>query len=256
MINCETIASVTNWSCTPAGAAAVRAVSPFGLADGGQHIAFYIGCPTPETFFLTDACETAIFAEQLGITLSKARMDVLNRTPGVSRARFEADWSIEATGTIQGLQSALWDAAKLALALSFKADQWQPKFAEAKFRSVVLAELRTQLGLERVLEQVRVRGASGHEIEFPIGVKRDDGAMLFVQPVALDNGKINWPTVYEVQGKLFDLKAASDIENRLTVIEEGAAPDEFNRAVNFLSLSSRVRTLPQLTQHGGLKFRL
>ncbi|MBV8046706.1 MAG: hypothetical protein JO171_06115 [Paludibacterium sp.] len=246
MINCETIARITGWSCVSAGQSAVHAVSPFSLAEGGQHIAFYIGCPTPETFFLTDACETAIFAEQLGIVLSKARLDVLNRTPGVSFAKFEADWSIEATGPLQELQSALWDASKLALALSFRSEKWRPRFAEAKFRAIVLAELRAQLGLERVLEQVRVRGASGHEIEFPIGVRRNDGAMLFVQPVALDNGKLNWPSIYEAQGKLFDLKAASEIENRLTIIEEGAAPDEFNRAINFLSLSSRVRTLGQV----------
>jgi hypothetical protein len=243
VITCETIASATGWSCVAAGDASVRAVSPFGLSDGGQHIGFYIGCPTPGTFFLTDACETAIFAEQLGVVLSKARLDLLNRTPGVSRARFEADWSIEATGSLPELQGALWDAAKLALALSFRTDHWRPKFAEAKFRSTVLAELRAQFGVQRVLEQVRVRGASGHEIAFPIGVTRDDGAMIFVQPIALDNGKLNWPAVYEAQGKLFDLKAASDIENRLTVIEEGAAADEFSRAVNFLSLSSKVRTL-------------
>lgn len=246
MINCETIASVTGWSCADAGNASVRVVSPFGLLDGGQHVAFYVGCPTPETFFLTDACETAIFAEQLGIVLSKSHLEMLNRTPGVSRAKFEADWSIEATGSLQELQSALWDAVKLAMSLSFRTDKWRPRFAEAKFRTVVLAELRAQLGLERVLEQVRVRGASGHEIEFPIGVRRNDGEMLYVQPVALDNGKLNWPTVYEAQGKLFDLKAASEVENRLTVIEEGAAPDEFSRAVNFLSLSSRVRTLPEI----------
>ena len=246
MTSRETIASVTHWTCVPAGDKAVRAVSPFSLLDAGQHIAFYIGCPTAETFFLTDACEIAIFAEQSGIVLSRARLEVLNATPGVHHAKFEADWSIEATGAFQELRGALWDASKLAFALSFQADKWRPKYAEAKFKTTVLVELRAQFGFERVMEQVRIRGASGHEIEFPIGIKRLDGGMLFVQPVALDNGKLNWPTIYEAQGKLVDLKAASDVENRLTIIEEGAAQDDFERALNFLSLSSKVRTLPQI----------
>ncbi|MGV7208709.1 DUF1828 domain-containing protein [Oxalobacteraceae bacterium A2-2] len=187
-----------------------------------------------------------MIAEQSGVVLSKARFEGLNRTPGIRMAKFEADWSIEASGPVSQLQCALWDALKLALALSFRSEKWQTKFAEAKFRALVLAELQAQLGLERVLEQVRVRGASGHEIEFPIGVKCKDGTMLFVQPVALDDGKLNWPTIYEVQGKLFDLKAASDIENRLTVIEEGAMPEEFGMAVHFLGLSSKVRTLSEV----------
>lgn len=246
MIKCETLANATGWSCVPAGETSVRAVSPFGLTEGGQHIAFYVGCPTPETFFLTDAGETAAFAEQTGVVPGKARLAALNRTPGATRARFEADSSIEATGALHELQGALWDAAKLALALSFKTEKWRPKFGDAKFRAVVLAELRAQLGAERVLEQVRVRGASGHEIEFPIGITRQDGAMLFVQPIALDHGKLDWQTVYEAQGKLFDVKAASDVENRLTVIEEGASAEDFSRAVNFLSLSSKVRTLREV----------
>lgn len=242
-MNCAKIAALTRWECSPSGTASVRAVAPITLGEGGQHIAFYIAQPSPDTFYLTDACETAIYAEQLGISLTKSRLESLNRTPGVELAEFEIDWSIEASGSLNHLHLALWDAVKLALALSFKSHAWRPKFAQAKFQAIVLHELEAQLGAERVIRQARVQGASGHMIDFPMGIKRPEGGLVYVQPVALDNGKINWPSIYEFHGKLFDVKAASEIDNRIAVIESGAPAIEFGRAANFLATSATVLTL-------------
>lgn len=245
-MNCEKLTSITRWHCTPSGIASVRAVSPISLGEGGQHIAFFIAQPTPDSFYLTDACETAIHAEQMGISLTKARLDSLNRTPGIELAEFAIDWSIEASGPLSGLPLALWDAVKLALALSFKSRAWQPKYAQAKFQAIVLQELEAQLGTEKIMRQVRIQGSSGHMIDFPMGIKRDNGGLIYVQPVALDNGKINWPSIYEFHGKLFDVKAASDIDNRLAVIESGASAIEYGRASSFLGQAAPVITIDDI----------
>lgn len=109
-MNCEKLAAITGWQCAPAGMRSVRAVSPIPLGDGGQLIAFYISQPSDSTFYLTDASETAIHAEQEGVILNKGRIDSLNRTFGVSMAEFGSDFSIEASGTLDALQGALWDA--------------------------------------------------------------------------------------------------------------------------------------------------
>lgn len=243
-MNCTTLESITQWHCRPSGRASIRATAPFTLGEGGPHVAFYIAQPSPDTFYITDACETAMFAEQMGIALRKNRLDSLNQTAGVTLAAFGEDWSIEASGPIALLQRALWDAAKLALALSFKSKSWQPKFAQAKFQAIVVKELEAQLGADRIIRQAKVQGVSGHTIEFPAAiVSRKSGMPIFVQPVAMENDKVNWPAVYEFHGKLFDVKAASDVANRIAVIERGATPLEFGRAANFLGNAAKVITL-------------
>lgn len=245
-MNCEKLAAITGWQCSPAGMRSVRAVAPIPLSDGGQLIAFYISQPSDSTFYLTDACETAMHAEQEGIVLNKSRTDSLNRTFGVSMAEFGSDFSIEASGTLDCLQGALWDAVKLALALSYKTVSWRPKFAQAKFQSIVRRELQAQLGMERVMSSVRVQGASGHMIEFPISIKQKNGQLIYVQPIALENGKISWPAIYEAHGKLFDVKVASEIENRIAVLESGAPSVDFGRAASFVAHAASVHTLDDL----------
>lgn len=242
-MNCSKIELLTRWTCAPSGIGSVRAVSPIPMADGGQ-IAFYIAQPTESTFYLTDACETAIYADQLGLGLNKKKLETLNRTPGIALAQFDLnDWSIEATGQIGDLPAALWDSVKLALAMSFKSEAWRPKFDQAKFQALVINELEAQLGADRVIRQVRVQGASGHTIEFPVGIRSQESGLIYVQPVALDDTKVNWPSIYEFHGKLFDVKLASEIDNRLAIIETGAAELEFGRAANFLANAANVLTL-------------
>jgi hypothetical protein len=242
-MNCAKLLASTGWSCTPSGVRAIRAVAPFTLGINGQCAAFYIAQPSDDTFYLTDACETAVHAEQHGIVLSKKRMQALNSTSGVTLAQFDAEGSIVASGPIDEMQSALWDAAKLAIALSFKTDKWKPKFAQEKFQATVLAEFEVQLGAERIIRDAKVQGASGHTIGFPIGVKLTNGLISFVQPIALESGKINWAMVYQAHGKFFDVKAASDVDNRIAIIEDGAAKLEFGRVANFLSEAASVHTL-------------
>lgn len=248
-MNCATLESITQWHCRPSGRESIRATAPFTLGEGGQHVAFYIAQPSPESFYITDACETAMYAEQMGIALRKNRLDSLNQISGVTLAKFSDDWSIEATGPIGLLHRALWDAAKLALALSFKTKSWQPKFAQAKFQALVVEELEVQLGAERIIRQAKVQGVSGHTIEFPAAIlSAKSGVPIFVQPVALENDKVNWPAVYEFHGKLFDVKAASEVANRIAVIERGATALEFGRAANFLGNAAKVITLDGISQ--------
>lgn len=256
-MNCATLASITSWQCYPSGQASVRAIAPFTLGDGGQHAAFYVAQPTPETFYVTDACETAMFAEQMGMGLNKNRLNSINQTFGVKLAKFGEDWSIEASGPIALLQRALWDCAKLAMALSFKTTAWQPKFAQAKFQAIVVQELEAQFGMERVIRQAKVQGASGHTIEFPAAVIIPNSRFpIYVQPVALDNDKINWPAVYEFHGKLFDVKIASDLKNRIAVIEKGATSLDLGRAANFLGNAARVITLDDIIGQRLMDFSL
>jgi len=242
-MDCTEIAASTGWECAPAGIRAIRATSPLTLGEDGHHAAFYIATPSDGSFFLTDASETAMHAEQHGVALSKKRFHTLNRTFGVGMARFADDGSIVAEGSVEKLQSALWDAVKLAMSLSFKTPEWRPKFAQAKFQATVFQVLQAQLGAELVIKDAKIQGASGNQIAFPIAVKRADGNLSFIQPIALENEKLNWAVIYQAHGKFFDVMAASEINNRMAIIEDGAKTGDFGRAANFLRPAAEVRTL-------------
>lgn len=242
-MNCTQLLISTGWRCAPSGVSAVRAVAPFTLGTDGQRAAFYIAQPSDNTFYLTDGCETAVHAEQHGIVLTKKRFDTLNSTSGVTLAQFDSEGSIVASGAIEDMPSALWDAVKLAMALSFKNEKWRPKFEQARFQAIVLAELEAQLGADRVLREIKANGASGHSVAFPIGVRRTDGLVSVIQPIALDGGKINWSLVYQAHGKFFDVKGASEVANRIAIIQTGASQLEFGRVAHFLSEAAAVHTL-------------
>ena len=84
-------------------------------------------------------------------------------------------------------------------------------------------------------------------IEFPIAIKRKTRPLIYVQPVALDNKRVSWPSIYEFHGKLFDLKTASQVENRVTIIETNANSSvEFDRARDFLANASTVYTSDEI----------
>ena len=133
----STFLEASGWTVLPAGEHAIRAVSPMTLGLDGQHAAFFIARPDDASFYLTDACETAMHAASYGIDVAAKRIDILNETPGVSLAHFDKSGAIVASGPNEQLQEALWDAVKLAMALSFQCAKWMPRFSQLRFRAQV-----------------------------------------------------------------------------------------------------------------------
>src|SRR3546814_11210858 len=102
----------------PAGDRAVRAVTPVPMGLDGQHGAFFIARPDVQSFYLTDAGAAAMHAAAYGIELNAKRLELLNQAPGLSLARFDKTGAIIADGPSPSLYDALWEAAKIATALS------------------------------------------------------------------------------------------------------------------------------------------
>ena len=69
----STFLEASGWTVLPAGEHAIRAISPMTLGLDGQHAAFFIAHPDESTFYLTDACETAMHASSYGIDLAAKR---------------------------------------------------------------------------------------------------------------------------------------------------------------------------------------
>lgn len=241
-MKCVDIINATGWTCSPNGEGSVRATAPFSIDNDGQLVSFYIVQIEGDNFYLTDAYETAMYAEHLGVRLNKQRIEVLNRTYSVKSAMFDECGCIVASGKMEDLDEALWDAVKLTFSLAFKKEKWQPKFNQEKFSSIVYKELSAQLGAERIVRKAKIKASSGNTIEFPIGVKREDGNTTFVNPLALENNKFGWPLVYQLHGKFSDVKAISDINNRFVILEQGGEKVETGRVTSFLSQSASVHT--------------
>lgn len=245
MMNCEQLSDITGWDCKPSGERSVLAISPFTLGNDGQHAAFYLALPDDNSFFITDAGQTAMHAAAHGIDLQKNRLDTLNVTYGVGLARFAGDGSIVAHGALGDAQEALWDAVKLAMSLSFNSRKWAPKLDQMRFRALVEKALSESVGMNRVLKGYKVQGISGHMVEFPFAVKSANDELFYLEPIALSNQKIDWAHVYQVHGKLSDVKQADEKGNRVIIFEDGAPPLEYGRAVTLLAQTASIKTLTE-----------
>ncbi len=244
-MDCQQLLEITGWDCRPAGTRAVRAISPLTLGNDGQHAAFYLAQPDDQTFFITDAGETAMHAAAHGVEITSARINTLNATNGVAAAKFSQSGEITAIGPIGEIQTALWDAVKLALSLSFSSDKWAPKLDQVRFRALVERILIESAGPDRLLKNYRVQGISGHNAEFPFALKAANDQLFLIEPIALVYEKIDWAHVYQVHGKLSDVKQANDEAQRIVIFQEGASDVEFGRAATLLAQSAAIKTLSQ-----------
>ncbi|MCD0504053.1 DUF1828 domain-containing protein [Bordetella petrii] len=232
------------WTVLPAGDHAVCAITPVAMGLDGQHAAFFIARPDDETFCLTDAGESAMHAASYGVELNAKRLDQLNQAPGITLARFDKSGAIVASGPAGQLQQALWEAVKLATALACQCPQWMPKFSRLRFRAEVGRALADAVG-NRLIQGAKAQASSGHIAEFAYAVRSAAGASLtYIEPIGLKSGKkMDWAQVYQTHGKMADVKMADSNNSRLVILEEGAAAEEFNKAVSILEQSATVRPL-------------
>ncbi|MFU1980114.1 DUF1828 domain-containing protein [Bordetella hinzii] len=235
----------SGWTVIPAGERAIRAIAPMTLGLDGQHAAFFIAYPDDDSFYLTDAGETAMHAAVYGIELVAKRLEVLNQTPGVTLAGFDDGGAIVASGPKAQLQEALWDAVKLAMALSFQCAKWMPKFSRLRFRAQVGRTLHDALGANRLIKGARAKGSSGHAADFAFAVRAEqNNSLTYIEPIALKAGKkVDWTQIYQTHGKMSDVKMADARNARLVILEDGASAEEFKKATAILEQSALVRTL-------------
>jgi hypothetical protein len=245
MMDSQSVLSITGWDCRPSGVRSVLAISPFTLGNDGQHAAFYLAQPDDSSFFITDAGQAAMHASAHGVDLPKARLDLLNATHGVSLAQIGVDGAITARGPIADAQEALWDAVKIAMSLSFNSRKWAPKLDQMRFRALVEKTLIETVGSMRILKSVKVQAMTGHTVEFPFAIKSANESLFYLEPIALSNEKIDWAHVYQVHGKLSDVKQADETMHRVVIFEDGAPAIEFGRAATLLAQSASIKTLTE-----------
>ena len=241
MMISDHLQTLTTWQVIQAGENAVRIASPFTYGDDGACITFSIFQPSPNSFFLSDDGASIMQAAIFGTEMDKKKLLSLNQTAGVHYAQFAENGEIQASGSWQVLQFALFDAAKLALALSFRLPKWLPKFNQMRFRNLVESTLRRDIPAQNIVKDYKTTGISGHQLVFPFALTTPERNVL-IEPIALKDGKIDWASVYQAHGKFSDLKRL-DTHNKRLAILEGDETSEYGAAATVLGDSCHVRTL-------------
>lgn len=227
----------------PTGRNTLHVHAPVTLGRDGQHVSFFVLEDSPGRFYLTDSHTTAMHAMDHGAKLTPSRLQKIGQIPGAHRAKISMDGEITAEGDASGLQLALWDALRLALAISDNEVNWIPKTRQERFATQVARSLRLHLPEGSIVSKPKLLGVSGHQIEFPLGVLLPHGGIRAIQPIGVsDEHTIDWGYLYQSSGKLVDFKKAStpDVNNRVVVLEDGAPAEELGRAATVLSDSARV----------------
>lgn len=237
-MNTEALKTLTTWHAVQSNADSVTLISPSSFGDDGACISFTV-IFRKGSFALTDFAEHTYLAESLGAKITKDRLLKLNETTGVHYAHFTEQGEITATGTEELLQFALFDALKLALSLSFKMDQWLPKLREQKFRDDVELALRRNIPDKKIKTDIKVVGMTGHPINIPLAVETDK-KLIYIEPIAVPDGRIDWQRIYAAHGKFTDIKHSDDINKRLTIIEAGKT-SEIGAAETLLAEVSSIR---------------
>ena len=162
----------------------------------------------------------------------------------MSLAHFDRSGAIVASGPNEQLQEALWDAVKLAMALSFQCAKWMPRFSQLRFRAQVGRALAEGVGVNRLVKGARQGQQRAH------GRFRLRGARLRQHGVDVHRAdrlkagkKMDWTQVYQTHGKMSDVKMADARNSRMVILEDGASAEEFKKAVTILEQSATVQTL-------------
>lgn len=241
-MNCTNLVEATGWVCAPTGRNALLVHAPITLGDDGQLASFYILNDTPDTFFLTDAHAAITHAIDHGARVTKSRIKKAASCHGLRHARINDDGEITASGKVDELQMSLWDALKATLTITNNESEWLPRVQQERFATKVCKTLKLMSGKEVVIKP-KFKGASGHSIEFPLGMRMSNSYIRAIQTIGVtDKGLMDWGYIYQSTGKLLDLKNASEssANNRLVVVEKGSKRDEFSKAVTILSEAARV----------------
>ena len=244
-MNCSDIIGDLGFRCKTINEELIRVWTPFTYGNDGEVVALYVEKEN-DKFRVTDNAASLMHAASLGVNLSARRMERL-------RGIWGSDVTVSDGGEISRLVNA--DALKEGVAavinasmtVSHHESSWLPKSRAVSFNEEVGRVLAEAVGEAMLKRNVVVPGASGHQIEIPFVIEKDD-RQTFIQPVAYGDENVDWDNVYRGLGKMIDLKNAGAVdESRAVVIEDRVPDDEINNAITLLTIACTVVYFSKLT---------
>lgn len=237
-MKCENLISQMGFSCRDLGGDTLRVWSPFTYSGDGERVGFYVE-KSNNGYRITDACEAMMNATALGAHITESRMDSVRRAVGY-KTNLSDGGEISTVVSEEDVGGGMAAVLNAALAVSHLKSEWKPRFRAETFLQNVEYVLKKSFA-ERLLKKVTITGASGHQLELPLGVQNGE-AITYVQPIAAtEENTMDWKRVYEAWGKMSDIKnAKNDHAQRLIVLEDSANDEEMSNAMSILLETASV----------------
>lgn len=237
-MNCTSVISEMGFTCREIGGDTLRIWSPFTYGNDGDVIALYVE-KTPQGYRVTDNCESFMHASAMGISLTPAKLDAVRRAsthPDCVTSGGEIVAYVEDKDVGIGVARVL----NASLAVSHFESAWKPRIKSDTFTKTVGNVLEESLG-SRLLRNVTVTGASGHQLELPLAVQSGK-RVLYLQPISTNaENRIDWKSIYAGFGRMADLKQAGiEPGSRIVILEEASDPSEMKSALTMLNDSANV----------------
>lgn len=243
-MNCQSLLTDIGFECMNLDAETLRIWSPFSYGADGEHVGVYIE-QRGNRVHITDNAEALMHASAMGIKITDRRVDAVRRAAtAVSISRGGViSMTVDDSQVHEGVVAVL----NAALAVGHFETAWAPRVRSESFTKVVGDILGAALG-ERLLRDVLVTGASGHQSELPFAIQ-SKAELIYLQPVAAEDDRVNWTNVYSGFGKMTDLKnAGAESGARVVVLEDAPGDPEMSKAVSLLAMSATVVQFPKLRQ--------
>ncbi len=243
-MNCQSLLSNIGFECLSLDADTLRIWSPFSYGTDGEHIGVYIE-RRGSRVHITDNAEALMHASSMGIKLTDRRIDAVRRA--ATAVSISRGGTISITVDNDQVHEGVVAVLNAALAVGHFETAWAPRVRTESFTKIVADILEAELG-GRLLRDVLVTGASGHQVELPFAIQ-GKAELIYLQTVAAEDDRVNWTNVYSGFGKMTDLKnAGADSGARVVVLEAAPGDLEMPKAVSLLAMSATVVQFPKLRQ--------
>lgn len=244
-MNCQSLLSNIGFECRSLDADTLRIWSPFSYGMDGEHVGVYVE-KRGENFHVTDNAEALMHASSMGINVTDKRVDAVRRAvPGT--VTISKGGVISTTVDTGRVHEGVVAVVNAALAVGHFETAWAPRVRSESFLKAVGEVLEEELG-DRLLKDVKVVGASGHQLELPFAIQ-SGRKVIYLQPVAAEDDNVHWTNVYSGFGKMTDLKnAGADSGSRVVVLEDAPGDVEMPKAISLLAMSATVVQFPRLRQ--------
>lgn len=243
-MNCQSLLSDIGFECMSLDAETLRVWSPFSYGSDGEHVGVYVE-KRGNRVHVTDNAEALMHASAMGIKITDSRVDAVRRA--ASAVNISRGGVISTTVDDSEVHEGVVAVLNAALAVGHFETAWAPRVRAESFAKIVGDILEAELG-GRLLRDVQVTGASGHQLELPFAIQ-SKAELIYLQPVAADDDRVNWNNVYSGFGKMTDLKnAGAESGARVVVLEDAPGDPEMSKAISLLAMSATVVQFPKLRQ--------
>lgn len=238
-MDCELLQKQWGYTCQSVAEGILYAESPFLLVGDGTHLGAYIQEIGSNKVRLSDNADTLFNAMTHGVQLRK---NTLNTLQSIATSRgLELGENGELYVVCLETQVGEYFARFLETAFTF-GELLQAKRPEPTtgFEKKIAQILSSKYG-SRLSRSAYAIGASGHELQFPLGLDIGKPGQQFIQTIsAKSDGAVNWRSVYQATGKFLDLKNNEIPGRRVVVIESTDNTESIHQAELLLQNAARV----------------